>query len=220
LLSQLINYNDLVTIARQTIQWEGIMKHIFIFVVLILLAGCSLSTAEIPTNITNTQATISTPTPTAIGQISVTPPSDIDNCEGLGGTLEMQVLVGPAEAVGLEPVAVGSIPFSVISQEGLNLLQGGGSILYQDVLEQAWGTYTVDLDLETVMSGLCESNQESGILDMNINVSGEQNVEVIAQGFQGEYPWSGSHDIDLSFPLVEGATAEGEGWIFVLHLNE
>ena len=196
------------------------MKYIFIFIVLILLAGCSPSTAEIPPNVTETQATTSTPTPTAIGEISVTPPSDLDNCEGLGGTLEMQVLVGPAEAVGLEPVAVGSIPFSVISQEEVNLLQGSGSVSYQDVLEEEWGTYTVNLDLDAVVSGECESNQESGILNLNISMIGEQFVEVSAQGFHGEYPWSGSHELNFSFPMLEGATAQGEGWIFVLHLNE
>lgn len=193
------------------------MKNILILIVLIFIAGCSPSTEKV---IAETQAAVSTPTPTAAGGVIVTPLSEVDFCQGLGGNLEMQVLVGPSEAVGLEPLAIGSIPFSVTSEEGLNLVQGSGPISYHDVLEREWGTYTVDFDLDATVSGMCKSDQESSILDININVSGEQNVEVIAQGFQGEYPWSGSHDIYLSLPITEGATAEGEGWQFILHLNE
>jgi hypothetical protein len=206
--------------ARQPINREGIVKNIFILFVFILIAGCSASTGTPQEVNTQTPASISKPTSTVVGRVSVTPPSSVDKCEGIGGTIEMQVLVGPAEAVGLEPLAVGSIPFSVVSGESINLLQGSGSISYQDVLEEQWGTYTVDLDLETEITGECANDEENGMLNMTIDMSGEQFVEVIAQGFHGEYPWSGSHSINLSFPLVEGASAEGEGWQFVLHLNE
>ena len=57
-------------------------------------------------------------------------------------------------------------------------------------------------------------------LNFVIDMSGEQMLEVRAEGFSGDYPWSGSHQSNLSFPLEEGSTAEGEGWAFVLHLNK
>jgi hypothetical protein len=131
----------------------------------------------------------------------------------------MQVLVGPAEAVGLEPVVVGDIPFSVIQEGGVYLVQGGGSIAYEDVLAEEWGTYTVTFDMGAELSGECSGGEGNEMLELVITVSGEQLVVVEAEGFQGEYPWSGTHSLDLSFPLMDGATQEGEGWAFVLHLD-
>ena len=61
-------------------------------------------------------------------------------CDGLGGNIEMQVLVGPSEVVGLEPLAIGTIPFTVRSDGEVNLIEGGGLIDYQDVLEKEWGS--------------------------------------------------------------------------------
>jgi hypothetical protein len=196
------------------------MKNIFILLIFVFIAGCSPSNAANQNENTETQPAFSTPTPTAISGGRNTPLSRVDKCEGLGGSLEMQALVGPSEEVGLEPLAVGSIPFSVVSNEGVNLLQGSGAISYQDVLEKEWGTYTVNFNLETAINGTCASDNESGMLDIIVSMSGEQFVEVVSQGFQGEYPWSGSHEFNLSLPIIEGASAEGEGWLFVLHLNE
>lgn len=160
-----------------------------------------------------------TPTPTEMGGGVVPTQPSGSICDGLSGDLEMQVLVGPSDAVGLEPVAVGSIPFSVLSDEGVNIVQGSGSISYQDVLQEEWGTYTVIFDLEGVVSGECVEDEQNGVLDLIINTSGEQTVEVRAEGFQGDYPWAGSNEFELSMPVVEGATTEGEGWAFVLHLD-
>jgi hypothetical protein len=127
-------------------------------------------------------------------------------------------LVGPAEAVGLEPVAVGNVPFSVAADEAPFVVQGGGGISYADVLVEEWGTYEVTLDLDTSISGECVADDGSTRLDLVLDVTGQQLVEVEAEGFQGEYPWSGEKSLDLSFPLVDGATAQGEGWVMVLHL--
>jgi hypothetical protein len=199
------------------------ISYLSIFLLLVCVACAANSTANTtPTAVIQPQGEPAekTPTPTVVGGVSVTPTQSVDICEGLGGSLEMQVLVGPAEAVGLEPVAVGSIPFSVISDGGVNIAQGNGSITYQDVLAEAWGTYTVNLDMQASMGGECETNEQNGVLNFTVTMSGEQLVEVEAQGFQGSYPWSGTHDLSLSFPIVEGATAQGEGWVFVLHLNE
>lgn len=196
---------------------KGFLISLFVF---ILLAGCSSSTETIQKNNTETHAPESTSTPTVTGGSIGTPQPSLDQCDGLGGTLELQVLVGPSEVVGLEPVAVGSIPFSVETSQGFTTVQGSGPITYQDVLEEEWGTYTVNFDLETAVSGTCISNEQSAVLSLIINMSGEQFVEVNAQGFHGEYPWSGSHEFNLDFPVVEEASAEGEGWLFLLHLNE
>jgi len=132
----------------------------------------------------------------------------------------MQILVGPADAVGLEPVAVGIIPFSVVSEGEPYLVQGGGDIVYSQVLEEEWGTYTVNLDMQSTVNGECVGTGGSEVLNVSIVSSGEQMVEVRAEGMQGDYPWSGTQVLDLSFPLVDGATAQGEGWTFVLHLSE
>lgn len=157
-----------------------------------------------------------TPTPMAGGPITATPKPSA--CEGLRGELEVQILVGPADAVGLEPHAVGTIPFSVTSSEPPYLIQGGGPISYDRTLEEEWGTYQVTLDLAFTIEGECVADEGDGHLHMVVEMTGEQMVEVTAEGFHGEYPWAGSHTRTLDFPIVEGATAEGEGWRFVLHL--
>ena len=161
---------------------------------------------------TPTTASVEGPEPTAMPVPS--------RCDGLGGELEIRIQVGPAEAVGLEPVAVGSLPFSVVSDGGVYLVQGGGAVSYQDVLEKEWGTYTVSLDMDGLVDGECGGEDGSESLNLTVEMSGEQMVEVRAQGFQGDYPWAGTHQLDLSFPLEEGASAEGEGWAFVLHLSQ
>jgi hypothetical protein len=157
-----------------------------------------------------------TPTPMAGGPITATPKPSV--CGGLRGELEVQVLVGPADAVGLEPLAVGTVPFSVTSSEPPYVIQGGGPISYDRTLEREWGTYQVTLDLAFTVEGECVADEGDGHLHMVVEMTGEQMVEVNAEGFHGEYPWAGSQTRILAFPIMEGATAEGEGWRFVLHL--
>jgi hypothetical protein len=196
---------------------SSMLKIFIVLGIMISVLACSVLSGS---SDSTTPTLEPTPTPTSlIGVESVTPTPVTNVCEGLSGTLEMQVLVGPADAVGLEPVAVGDIPFSVISENGVCLVQGGGGITYEDVLEKEWGTYTVKFDMDTDVQGSCESDDQTGTLDVTVVASGEQMVEVRAEGFQGDYPWSGSHTLDLSFPIEEGASASGEGWAFVLHLN-
>jgi hypothetical protein len=166
---------------------------------------------------------IQTPTPTFTpegGMLVATSTVTKNRCEGVSGSLEMQVLAGPAEAVGMEPIAVGNIPFSVTQIGPIYAVQGNGALSYQQTLEESWGTYTVILDMTAVVSGDCSGDVGNEHLYMTVEASGEQMVEVRAEGFSGDYPWSGTHQLELSFPLVEGASAEGEGWAFILHLNE
>jgi hypothetical protein len=163
-----------------------------------------------------------TPTPTPTTKplpIATTPAPETSRCQGLAGQLEVQVLVGPAEAVGLEPVAVGSVPFSVTSSEPPYLVTGQGPISYEAQLPREWGTYTVNMDLQTGVQGECSGASGSEQLDLTLEMTGEQLVVVEAEGFHGEYPWSGTQSLPLAFPLQDGATAEGEGWVVVLHLG-
>ena len=122
------------------------------------------------------------------------------------------MLVGPADAAGLEPFAVGSVPFTVAG----GVVQGAGHIAYQDVLVEDWGTYEVTLDLDITLSGECVG--DAG-LNVTLDLAGSQYVEVKAEGFHGQYPWQGEHSFQLRFPLEDGAAVQGEGWAFVLRLH-
>jgi len=75
------------------------------------------------------------------------------------------------------------------------------------------------MELDTAVQGECSGLEGGEQLDLALEMAGEQLVVVKAEGFQGEYPWSGTQTRELTFPLEEGATAEGEGWVIVLHLG-
>ena len=185
------------------------MRWGFILLIFSLLAACG--TAE-----DNMDTAHPTPTSTPIIAGGDTSPISKSRCETLSGEFEIQVLMGPAEVVGLEPAAVGNIPFTVTN----GVVQGGGALTYQEVLGADWGTYTVYFDMEIDLSGNCVGKDGNEILNINMTSSGNQLVEVRAEGFQGDYPWEGTHEFDLTFPVEDGATAEGEGWVFVLHIDE
>ncbi len=160
-----------------------------------------------------------TPTPNIIsGNITDTPEST-NRCEGLSGVFEVQLLVGPSEAVGLEPYAIGEIPFSVVSNEEPFFIEGTNSIAYDDVLVETWGTYTVSFNMDFTLTGECSGEVGAEQLMVDVTMSGEQLVKVEADEFQGEYPWSGTQEKALVFILQEGATARGEGWQLVLHIK-
>ena len=161
-----------------------------------------------------------TPTPTSIGGYGLSKSTSGPNtCDGTDGEFEMQILVRPAEAVGLELVAVESIPFSVVHQGESYLVSGSGDIDYKSLLQEAWGTYTVNMDMVAVVSGGCIGTDGNSTLIVTIEGSRIQMVEVRNVGFQGDYPWEGTNQLNLTFLHEEGATAESEGWGFVLHLN-
>ncbi len=132
---------------------------------------------------------------------------------------EVQLLVGPSEAVGLEPYAIGEIPFSVVSNEEPFFIEGTNSIAYDDVLVETWGTYTVSFNMDFTLTGECSGEVGAEQLMVDVTMSGEQLVKVEADEFQGEYPWSGTQEKALVFILQEGATARGEGWQLVLHIK-
>lgn len=196
-----------------------LQKFKYLPLLLILLLSACASNPE--TSPTSTQGSID-PTQTATemaGGSNVAQTASASGCAGLAGTLELQLLVGPAEAVGLEPFAVGEIPFSVVSNEEPYSIEGAGPISYENVMEEVWGTYSVVFDADLSAAGECTGAAGAEQLRMIVEMTGEQNIVVQAEGFQGEYPWSGTQTLDVTFPLVEGAQATGEGWILVLHLN-
>jgi len=69
------------------------------------------------------------------------------------------------------------------------------------------------------VTGECVAAEGSEQLNLTVEMTGEQNLEVTAQGFHGVYPWSGTQAFSFSLPYVEGASFEGEGFAFVLHVG-
>ena len=180
----------------------------------ILMTACG-STPEL------TAEPEATRTPTELVVLELPTPTETpDPCDGLAGTIEMQVLVGPSEIVGMEPVSVGNIPFIVEKSDSVYLVQGSGPLLFDDqVYEAEWGTYTVSFNAEVTIQGACQSTDGTATLEMTVVMEGEQMTEVRATGFSGDYPWSGTQTMEAVLPATEGATASGEGWAIVLHLG-
>jgi hypothetical protein len=135
----------------------------------------------------------------------------------LDGQLIVEVLVGPAEAVGLEPIEIAIVDFSVSSDEPYVVQGSGASSSPPQVLSEEWGSFTVSFDMNFAVSGTC-SEEGGGMLQLELDMEGEQLVVVEADGFHGEYPWSGSHNFALNFPLQDGITHSGEGWNITLIL--
>lgn len=187
--------------------------------VVLLLTACTSPKTTTPSVLQDSINATPTPTDMMGGSVAAQP-AVASRCAGLAGTLELHLLVGPAEAVGLEPVAVGEIPFSVVSSSAPYIVEGSGSVLYDNVLEEVWGTYTVNIDADLTATGECSGATGAEQLTMVVEMTGEQMVEVQAEGFQGEYPWRGIQSLELAFPLIEGAQASGEGWVLVLHLSK
>jgi hypothetical protein len=74
--------------------------------------------------------------------------------------------------------------------------------------------------MDTTINGECVDTGNGGELNLKVLMEGTQMVEVFADSFHGEYPWEGTVPFDIYLPLVEGASMEGEGWAFTLHLLE
>ncbi len=199
---------------------SAIHRQLWVLFILmnIVLVGCGLVALN-PVE-SNPAATA---TPTQIGGVlgSPTQTESESPCRGLSGTLEMQILVGPAEAVDLPPVSIGRVPFSVVEEANIFLIEGEGSLdSYEEVLSENWGTYTVSFRGDNTITGVCELAGDHPVLNMEWMMEGEQNVEVISEGFQQEFPWSGTQYLTLSLPAEEGASQQGEGWIVILHLED
>lgn len=191
---------------------------IFKFYWAFLLSLCLISSCSSPetTNQIKENPT-ATPTPTSLpAAVSTVIPENSSQCQGLKGEIEVKILVGPASSAGLEPLAVGSVPFSVISEEIPFQVEGSGNIDYQDVLAEEWGTYTVSMNMDMQIQGECVEDSNTPQLILKISGTGEQMTEINVGGNIQQYPWSGTNVIDANFPLQVGAISEGEGYSFVL----
>lgn len=194
------------------------MKSFCFFGVVILcvsLVGCSVFT-----NVKPDAGRSPTATSTMAGGVIITDIPETHPCDGLSGTLELQIMVGPSEVVGLDPASVGEIPFDVTSDGGTFTISGGGPMDYFVTTEShEWGTYTVTFDGVTVVSGDCVSGDNGGMFNVNVELIGEQNLEVNYEGNITNYPWSGGPQMTVNLPLEDGAMQEGEGWVLILHLK-
>jgi hypothetical protein len=189
------------------------VSAIIILTTALLLASCGgeIAVVEDPT---------ATPTPTQIMQVM--PPTQTETpskCAGFAGELEVQVLVGPAQAVGLEPFTIGNISIGVTGEAAPYLIQGSGRADYSEILTEEWGTYEVTMNLDFMVNGECADDGSTGQLFLAVEMAGSQMVEVTAEGFHGEYPWEGTHTVDLELPIEDGSSIAGEGYIFILHLK-
>jgi hypothetical protein len=166
-----------------------------------------------------------TPTPAPLPQAGHTPTPELSGaCAGLSGYLEVQILIGPSDAVGLEPIVVGELPFAVDGDTPPYPLSGATTLSYQDTLVEEWGSFDVQFNAGMAVDGSCLDTSTSGTrasasLEMAVTMDGEQLVTVTSEGFSGEYPWAGTHTLELVLPAETGATAQGEGWAFVLYLD-
>lgn len=194
-----------------------------ICLILMITLACNFpgQNGDSPTDTSPSHEEKETPTPTPGSGGIVTPTvSERNACNQLSGSLDVYVMAGPGEAVGLDPFLVASVPFQVTNDGGVYLVQGSGAGTYNDILTRDWGTYEVSMDLQFTVSGECLATEDSAQLDITLTMEGRQSVVIESPGLSGEYPWEGSTNIDFSIPVVEGASASGEGWQVVLHLKE
>ena len=161
-----------------------------------------------------------TPTPTPSPQALDTPtPEPSSACVGLSGYLEVQILIAPSDAVGLEPLAVGQLPFAVDGSTSPYPLSGAATLSYQDTLVENWGTYDVRFDADVTVDGTCRDANQGASLEMVVTMDAEQVLTVTVDGTSSEFPWAGTHTREFVLPAETGATAQGEGWAFVLYLD-
>lgn len=192
-------------------------KHSFMLFTILMLVASLASCNALPSPGSTTGAT---PTPTDMaGGIVITQESS-DPCENLNGTFELQLLIGPSEAVGLSPYTFAKIPFQVVKDSNSYLVEGGGAVeYYEDILTADWGSFAVTFDGVTSVSGECLSTGDEATLNTLIEMTGQQIVVVTVEGVEYTYPWEGSPQVEASFPLLDGAQVSGEGWALTLHIH-
>ena len=117
------------------------------------------------------------------------------------------------------PVTLGEIPFNILSTGDSYIVEGGGPLeYYSDVLSAAWGTYSVTFEGDTNVSGECVATGEDAQLILAVEMTGDQNVEIVYEGTQMNFPWSGTSQIEVTLPVINGAQQQGEGWLLTLNL--
>jgi hypothetical protein len=200
---------------RQSSHYHNVWIYFGLILSAIVLVGCGLLSG-----LGGDNAASPTATPTLSGGLDNPPAEGGNPCLGLSGILELQLLVGPSEAVGLAPFTFAEVPFAVDVVDNTYLVVGNGPVqFYEDVYEADWGSFSVTFEGETLLEGTCLAVLEPGQLDVTITMTGQQTVVVTVEGMETSYPWTGSPTIEASLPLVDGAEAVGEGWMLILHLD-
>jgi hypothetical protein len=190
------------------------MKLVILFAVALFLISCNPRISEDSTSIPE----VATPTATSTPSLGLaTEEKEQSVCDGLSGQLLVEVLIGPAEAVGLEPIELAVVDFSASEVEPYLVLGSGASASPPQVLTEEWGTYTVSFDMNFGITGVCQEEGDGHLL-LDLTMDGNQLVVVEAEGFHGEYPWAGSETFTLDFPLQDGYEYAGEGWKITLIL--
>jgi hypothetical protein len=191
---------------------------------LIIIIGCFISACRLFSGLapspalteSSTASPTLTPTIESAGKFTPEP----NPCDGLSGSLKLELLIGPSDAVGLEPFTFADIPFVVVREGDSYRVTGGGPIqYYEDVYQAEWGTFSVTFDGETTLGGECISNDETEVLTIDLEMAGEQTIEVVYDGITTTFPWEGTPRMILNFPIEDGAQEQGEGWVVILHLN-
>lgn len=190
------------------------------WITLLLFTFTSLS-CSVFSNFGQSDTADPTPTPTIFGGGVIATESPVSGpCEGVSGTLELQLLVGPSEAVGLEPYTFAKIPFQVVKNGDSYLITAAGPVdYYEDILTADWGSFSVQFTGEITVSGECVTTGEIGMLQVIVEMAGQQTVVIVVEGQETTYPWAGTPQIEASLPVVDGAQVSGEGWSLILHLN-
>lgn len=155
-------------------------------------------------------------------EVTAIPTDEPSPCEGLSGSIEVRILVGPAAVVGLETHAVGSVPFSVTPGGPPYGVEGGGHISFHDQLIEDEIVYDVTFEADIALDGTCEDTPGSMQLVLDLDMAWNQVVEVTAPDFHQVYPMAGDHAVIVTLPLIDGASASvgGEDMEVVLRLGE
>lgn len=196
-------------------------KNRLLVLLSIILVAVTIQSCTLQSSLGTNASSDATPTPTEfVGDMVVTPSDPNDPCANLSGTLELQLLIGPSEAVGLSPYTFATIPFQVVQEGNVYIVEGSGAVeYYEDILTADWGSFAVTFDGVTSVTGECVPSDSGGTLDTLIEMNGQQLVVVTVEGVEYSYPWEGSPQVEATFPLLEGAQVDGEGWSLILHLN-
>jgi len=209
-------------------------------VLILYLAACAPGSVhqntatQTPTPASQLLPQTMTPTPSRQlnpGQYTATP-SLQTTCAGLSADIEVQLYLPYAAAADLDPIAVGTIPLSINTEQQSYRVQGAGHISYDET--QTWdfeeGTETAEvfLELDVSLEGVCDEDIGGGVLRLTLEAAHQEDQGSTTCSYPpGECensPIIGPQrqSFELEFPIEDGATVHREDWTtwtFVIHLH-
>jgi len=153
-------------------------------------------------------------------------------CDDLRAELEVRLTLPYAVAADLEPIAVGYVPLSVVTERESTTVQGSGHISYDEM--QTWiddagkETAEVFLELDLRLDGECVEDAAGGGLRLTLDAVHQEEQGATTCGYppgtcrHSPIIWPYEESFELEFPLVDGAALQREdwtSWTFVLHLR-